>query len=76
LNQVLLFTTHGLLIVFDFERFDNRSNLSLGKRIVLKGYKTTTFVKVGKVAVLDLTNDRPEFSTDVANVAKVVVLKH
>ncbi len=69
MTQLILFTTHGLTVVFD-----KIGTFNAGKRFTVKGCDSMTFVKDGETKSLDLRQNQPtEFSIPASQVARVIL---
>lgn len=69
MTQLILFTTHGLILVFE-----NIATFATGRRFTVKGCDSITFVKDGETRSLDLRQNQPtEFSIPASQVTRVLL---
>ncbi len=69
LTQVILFTTHGLTLVFE-----EVGTFTTGKRFTIKRCDSITFIKAGETKTLDLRQNQPsEFSIPASQVARAIL---
>ncbi|MDG6917512.1 MAG: hypothetical protein JRM85_07980 [Nitrososphaerota archaeon] len=69
MTQLILFTTHGLTLVFE-----EIGTFTTGKKFTVRGCDSITFVKGGETRSLDLRQHQPaEFSIPASQVARVLL---
>ncbi len=69
MTQLILFTTHGLTLVFE-----KVGSFTTGRKFTVRGCDSITFVKGGETRSLDLRQNQPtEFSIPESQVARVLL---